>query len=287
MKITKDEYILRNFSKIKHKKWELYVVTRIIHLLNDSEIEFVCQQLIKTPENKKYYTDLCFPQLKLYCEIDEMQHSKISHSIADEDRMREIIDASEFKEKRIKIFDENLNIKKLEDINYEIDSLVKFIIDRKRKFVSSNNFYKWDYYNKYNPENFIKRGYLDVQDNIGFLYIKDALKCFGYKGGHYQKAIWKIKGTKKSLWFPKLYENKDWNNSLSMDLKKIEMKKRDDSIIGDVGEYQWIVFAHNKDFLGQIIYKFLGEFHSSKESSTKTCHVLFRKKTMININEYL
>ena len=122
MKFSKDQYVLRNFSKIQHKQWELYIITRIVHNLNDPEIEFVCQQLIKTPENKKYYTDLCFPQLKLYCEIDEMQHSKILHSIADEDRMREIIDASEFKEKRIKIFDENLNIKKLEDINYEIDN---------------------------------------------------------------------------------------------------------------------------------------------------------------------
>ena len=53
MTISKDDYILRNFSKIKHKKWELYVITRIIHLLNDPEIEFVCQQLVKTPNNKR------------------------------------------------------------------------------------------------------------------------------------------------------------------------------------------------------------------------------------------
>ena len=38
MKISKDEYILRNFSKIQHKKWELYVIARIIHLLNDPEL---------------------------------------------------------------------------------------------------------------------------------------------------------------------------------------------------------------------------------------------------------
>ena len=71
MKISKDRYILRNFSKIKHKKWELYIITRIIHLLNDPEIEFVCQQLIKTKNNNRYLTDLCFPALKLYYE-DEM-----------------------------------------------------------------------------------------------------------------------------------------------------------------------------------------------------------------------
>ena len=104
MKISKDEYILRNFSKIQHKKWELYVITRIIHLLNDPELEFVCQQLVKTSDNKRYLTDLCFPELNLYCEIDELQHSSKEHSILDDKRMEEIVDATDFVEKRIKMF---------------------------------------------------------------------------------------------------------------------------------------------------------------------------------------
>ena len=45
--LTKDEYLLKNFSKIKHKKWELFVITRILHLLDDPDIEYVCQQYIK------------------------------------------------------------------------------------------------------------------------------------------------------------------------------------------------------------------------------------------------
>ncbi len=40
MRVSKNEYILRNLSKIKHKKWELFVITRITHLLNDPEIEY-------------------------------------------------------------------------------------------------------------------------------------------------------------------------------------------------------------------------------------------------------
>ena len=71
MKFSKDQYILRNFSKIQHKQWELYIITRIVHNLNDPEIEFVCQQLIKTSDGKRYLADLCFPSLKLYYEIDE------------------------------------------------------------------------------------------------------------------------------------------------------------------------------------------------------------------------
>jgi 2-polyprenyl-3-methyl-5-hydroxy-6-metoxy-1,4-benzoquinol methylase len=81
MPFSRDEYILRNFSKIKHKKWELYVITRIIHLLNDPDIAFVCQQAIRTRNNRRYLTDLCFPGLKLYCEVDELQHSSVQHQL--------------------------------------------------------------------------------------------------------------------------------------------------------------------------------------------------------------
>ena len=287
MKISKDEYILRNFSKIQHKKWELYVITRIIHLLNDPELEFVCQQLIKTPDNKRYLTDLCFPQLNLYCEIDELQHSTEKHSLSDDHRMKEIIDASDFIEKRIKIYDAEFNILDLSYINKEIDLLIDFIRKRKKEFLISNDFIPWDFYNKYNAKKYIDKGYLNIKDNIGFLYVRDALKCFGYNGGHYQRAIWKIKGTEKSLWFPKLYENKNWNNSLSDDMKKIEMKKTDNSLLGLVDKHEWIVFAHYKDFLGQIVYKFLGEFHSSKELSTEYNHVFIRKKTNIILKDYI
>ena len=50
---------------------ELYVISRIIHLLDDEEIEFICQQYVKSRSGVGYLIDLCFPQLKLYCEIDE------------------------------------------------------------------------------------------------------------------------------------------------------------------------------------------------------------------------
>ncbi len=285
MKITKDEYILRTFSKIQHKKWELYVITRIIHLLNDPEIEFVCQQLIKTPDNKRYLTDICFPELEIYCEVDELQHSKDEHSISDENRMKEIIDATDFTEKRIKVYDENFKIKELDKLNHEIDLFIKFITNRKKEYVSKEKFIPWDYYNQYNPDTYIKRGYLDIKDNIGFLYHRDALRCFGYTGGHFQQAVWNIKGTKKGVWFPKLYKNNDWNNSLSDDLAKIEMKRVDKSK-WKFFEAEYLVFAHSKDFLGRIVYKFIGEFHTSKKHSTEYCIVFLRKRTKINLSEY-
>ena len=65
------------------------------------------------------------------------------------------------------------------------------------------------------------------------------------------------------------------------------MKKTDNSLLGLVDKHEWIVFAHYKDFLGQIVYKFLGEFHSSKELSTEYNHVFIRKKTNIILKDYI
>ena len=134
MSISKDDYILRNFSKIKHKKWELYVITRIIHFLNDSDVEFVCQQLIRTHDGKRYLADLCFPSLKLYYEIDEAQHGTDKHKIKDEHRHREIIDATNFIEKRITVFDKNKKDRDINQINIEVDEFIDFIKKSLKEF---------------------------------------------------------------------------------------------------------------------------------------------------------
>ncbi len=288
MKFSKDEYTLRNFSKIQHKKWELYIITRIIHFLNDPEIEYVCQQFIKTRDGKRYLADLCFPSLKLYYEIDEAQHGSDQHKIKDEHRQREIIDATDFIEKRITVFDKNKNDRNIKEINNEVDEFIDFIKKRKKNFISKDNFIPWDYETKFSPVPHIKRGYIDVKDNVVFSNHRDALRCFGYKGGHFQQAVWKIKGTSKGVWFPKLYKNSTWNNSLSDDFKKIIMRKNDNSKITsrhDKQKYEWFVFAHYKDLLGQIVYKFLGEFHTSMEKTSVYQLVLTRKKTRIHLKD--
>ena len=286
MKFSKDEYTLRNFSKIQHKKWELYIITRIIHFLNDPDIEFVCQQLLKTRDGKRYLADLCFPSLKLYYEIDEAQHGSDQHKIKDEHRQREIVDATDFIEKRISVFDKNKNDRNIKEINNEVDAFIDFIKKRKKQFILKNNFIPWNYETKFSPEPHLKRGYIDVKDNVVFLNHRDTLRCFGYKKGHHQRATWTIKGTKKHVWFPKLYKNKDWNNSLSDDFKTIEMKRTDNSILPKVGHTEAIVFAHYKNLFGQIVYKFLGEFHTSIKESTNYKWVYIRKQTKIYLNEY-
>jgi very-short-patch-repair endonuclease len=286
MPISKDDYILRNFSKIQLKKWELYIITRIVHLLNDSEIEFVCQQFIKTRDGKRYLADLCFPSLKLYYEIDEAQHGSDQHKIKDEHRQREIIDATDFIEKRISIFDKNKNDRNINEINKEVEEFIAFVQKRKKQFISKGNFIPWDYETKFNPAPHLKRGYIDVKDNVVFSNHRDALGCFGYKKGHYQRAVWRIKGSNKEVWFPKLYRNNTWNNSLSNDFKKIIMKRNNNAKIKRRKKREFIVFAHYKDLLGQIVYKFLGEFHTSFKESDNYQHAFIRKKTKIYFKDF-
>tara|TARA_B110000263_G_C15243441_1_gene480532 strand:- start:287 stop:1207 length:921 start_codon:yes stop_codon:yes gene_type:complete len=284
-----DEYTLNIFSKIKHKKWELYVITRIIHSLDDPEIEFVCQQHVTTSDNKRFLMDLCFPQLELYCEIDEGQHSSEEHKIEDKNRKDEIIDATDWSEKRIKVYEEDnstLRFKKLIDLNKEIEDFVKFIKNRKKEYLLNDDFLPWDIEKKYDPETYIKRGFLDTRDNVSFLVQKDAKKCYGYDGGHTQNSIWRIKGTSIWLWFPKLYENAEWSNSLSKDLKMIEMKKNDDSILPDIKEHQNsnYVFAHQKTPLGKFVYKFIGHFCISREESNLYRQVYRRENTRVPVS---
>ena len=102
---SKETYVTRNFQKISGKRWELYVITRVIHSLNDPDIEYVCQQYINPPKNNEYYlADLAFPSLGLYLEIDEGQHDDKDNKIADIKRDAEILEATDWECKRIAVF---------------------------------------------------------------------------------------------------------------------------------------------------------------------------------------
>ena len=47
MSNAKTEYIHLSLKKISHKKWEYFLISRILHRLDDFEIEFVSQQLVR------------------------------------------------------------------------------------------------------------------------------------------------------------------------------------------------------------------------------------------------
>ena len=283
--MNRTEYTLRNLSKISHKKHELYVISRVVHLLNDPEIEFVCQQLIRAKNGARYLTDLCFPQLKIYYEIDEAQHSSEEHSISDKHRKREIMDVSDFREYRIKVYNESDSklSKGLDKINTQVDEFIDIIKAEKDRLEKTGVFKPWDPEKKFDPQVHIDRGYIDVADNVVFQNHRDAMRCFGYIKGHFQRAVWKIPNSDKRIWFPKLYPNKEWNNELSEDFDKITMRSLVGKDLSGSKIDEYIVFAHYKNILGQVVYKFLGEFHTSLEHSGKDKVVFLLKKKKIKL----
>src|SRR6056300_1519980 len=89
---AKANYVANTLAKLKHKKWELYIVSRIVHILNDFEIEFVCQQLILLENGKWVFADIYYPQFNLCLEINERGgHSKLQDRLKDDKRQLEIL----------------------------------------------------------------------------------------------------------------------------------------------------------------------------------------------------
>jgi len=306
-KYSKDDYILRSLSKISHKKWELFIVSRIIHNLDDPEIEFSCQQAIRSKnERKPFFTDLCFPQLNLYLEIHEKYHLKKKQKLSDKHRKREILNAVNFEEKIIKVFNEKkpyisdpknpdkvkINFKKLDEVVIEVDQFIDEIKKRKKQLVQTDQFIPWNYENRFNPDPHIERGYIDVSDNVVFRRQRDALELFGYpkEKKDIQQGSWNIKqdGKKgeKTVWFPKSYDNKKWVNVLSDDFRTLTSSPKIKGKNRGKGLGKAIIFTHYKNLLGETVYKFLGEFHQPENNLENTTeHVYKRVKTRIDLND--
>lgn len=292
---TKDHYLLRNFSKISHKKWELYVVTRILHLLNDENLEYVCQQYVNPPENESYYlADLCFPSLQLYIEVNESQHGSKQHSINDKIREREIFDATNWEQKSVEVFLSMPGGKKIDkplsEINREIDELILYIKNKKKR-IEANTGQKivWNYEEKFSPEAHIKKGYVDAAENTVFLYQRDALRLFGFKGKEWYRGYWPMKGSDSAVWFPRLYKSGVWHNSLSKDATEIVQKKIEDGELQDhaLPEHNIrLIFGRYKNVLGQTVYKFYGEYQVDWQKTGSKIQVFKRTKSKVSLSDY-
>ncbi|XAT58237.1 hypothetical protein GN241_13265 [Rhodobacteraceae bacterium IMCC1335] len=290
--ISKETYVTRNFQKISGKRWELYVITRVIHLLNDPDIEYVCQQYIKPPKNEGHYlADLAFPSLRLYLEIDEGQHGNQDHKLSDIKRDAEILEATDWQCQRIAIFVEQGNTKvdkKLEVLNKEIDDFVQYIRNRKQNLISQGNSISWNYEEKYLPETFIKQQIINVKDNVALLNHRDVLRLFGYTKGHYQRAVWTIDNFHEIVWFPKLYPNADWVNEFNEETGSILQFRKDKTPhpMPAEDDPERIVFAHQKNTFGQTLYKFYGVYAPDISMSDPVNHYFKRIKTSIDLKKY-
>ena len=82
--------ILKSLKKIQHKEYELYVLTGIVHRLNNPEIKYMFQQYARRDGEKHALIDLYLPQFRIAIEVDEAQHNSDYGKTADELRLKEI-----------------------------------------------------------------------------------------------------------------------------------------------------------------------------------------------------
>lgn len=267
--MNKEDYILRSLLKVSNKKWEFFIISRIIHNLSDDQIEFVTQQLVRRPDGSRALTDLFFPQFGIHLEIDEPFHN--NQNFKDFKREQDIIQITNHSVRRIKISNEKGEIRDLNAIRSDIDAFTQEIAELKLCMVKDSNFTPWDLEKKYTAENIIARGRVSISDNVVFRKQIEAMRCFGFKGKGWQKGGWKIPdGTNDILWFPRLFEHGIWKNELSSDGTKIyERAINDDaklSIIEQKKDHSMypnrkiIVFAKALDPLGFKLLRYIGNF---------------------------
>ena len=285
---SKSHYVVNSLSKIRHKGWELYVVSRIIHLLDDLEIEFVCQQLVRKKDGNRYLVDLYFPQFGIYIEIDEAHHLNEGNVIKDKLRQREILEATNLEEIRIPIVDADKKERSLQEINGDIQANIEKIKTLKAAQISDKTFVPWQAGSRYNPQTYIQKGSIEVSSNVALRRQVDVIRLFGTEFKGWQKGTWPwknpIEGTNYQIWFPRLYKARGWTNSISDNGLKIqETKTNGDRIDLKIQDYDRIVFGHYKNVLGQTVYRFMGVFNYSKQESDEFARIFNRIDDKLDI----
>lgn len=283
--MDKKEYIIRQLGRARSKKYEAYVITRVIHLLNDFSIQFVTQQYVTRP-NGRAQTDLYFPQFGFHIEVDEDQHFNNTNIEADKIREADIINATGHEIFRIDV------TKSFDEINTQIDTAVNKIKAMKQ----GASFIPWDIDSEFQSATYIDRGYIDIKDNVAFKTIKDACNCFGHNYEGYQRAGATHPDHNVLLWFPKLFPNGKWNNQISPDEEVITERHEDDEIAKqhvsshvhnkEKYKHQRIVFAKVKGNLGDVLYRFRGQYRLDLIDSNEKRGLVWRRvKTKVRTYE--
>jgi hypothetical protein len=274
--MNKKEYIIRQIGKTNKKNYENYVVTGIWHLLSDLNVKFITQQYVSRPNGGFALTDMFFPQINFHIEIDELHHKRNFEN--DRTRETDIIDATNHSIQRIVITED------LDAINHQIKETVNVILCLISNLKKENKFENWDFDKEFDPNYYKTKGKISVEEGAVFKQIAHACNCFGHNYDGYQKG-WATNNLDNTqyLWFPKFYDNDDWDNEISEDgLLITERCKTEDlkeayfnRIIHE--NIERVTFPRVKDNLGFILYRFKGVFKIDKELSNVETGVVFKR----------
>ena len=274
--MDKKEFLLRQIAKTDKKNYENYVVTRVIHRVDDLSVKAVTQQYVATPDYERAFTDLYFPQIGVHIEVVEGYHK---HNVeADADRAADIIDATGHTILRVDV------TLPAEEIHRQVDAIVEFVqrqVDEQRIIGS---FDPWDPELENDPCTHIRRGYIDTSEDIAFGTMADACNCFGHSYSGLQRATARHAYCPDlTLWFPKLYKNDEWDNSISKNECMIYERNKADNesfieqSLGQHHKHRRIVFARVRGPLGDIMYRFKGLYEVDVEASRRTGTITYNR----------
>lgn len=266
------DYITRQLSRAKKKRFEHYVINRIWNLLDDLSIKFITQQYVVRPDGRAL-TDMFFPQFDLHIEVDEPYH--LNQIEQDKLRQADIINSTGHTIERV---DTSNGI---EFLNERINEIIHLIKKKKKE----SDFKPWNIEEEQTPQIYIDLGYIDIKDDVAFNYSYLACNCFGHDYKGFQKGGTIHPNQEKTvLWFPKLYPNKEWRNTISDDDNIIteicnDTNKLQNHITESLnnGYYNRIIFARVKSSLGDIMYRFKGEYLLDINESNTTNGLIWKR----------
>lgn len=124
---------------------------------------------------------------------------------------------------------------------------------------------------------YIEKGFIDANDDVAFKRIYEACNIFGHSYKGYQRAgTYHPYRDDVTIWFPKMYPNDTWINTISADetiiferpVNSAEVREHMNSHINS-NIHKRIVFAREKDKLGLLMYRFKGEYEINVQESYK------------------
>lgn len=280
MKNSRDTYIRKSLAKLTHKSWEHYVVNRLVHRLDDPEIEFICQQHV--PANgSRYLSDVYFPQFDLHLEVDERAH--FGNEAKDAARAISIENTTSHKLTRIRVHEEKQDIS-LAAINAQIEVLIGELRCLKSEKLNQGVFSAWPADNEDRPQDYYEKGYISADENALFRTKTAALRCFGFGKKSLQQASWRVKERPGyCVWLPRFVNQGEWTNTLSDDGKEIiEEHSSGKTKVKVEKELPFrYVFGKIDDVLKNTFFKFLGEYHIDLSVSTDVRRVYNLRATSV------
>lgn len=260
------DYYARMIQKIQSKKHEVYAISRILHRLDDPEIELVTQQAVHTRDGLALL-DLYLPQFGIALEVDELHHIATHSKEADKAREQRVLDLARLEFVRLGIG----QMKDREEFKAKVDQFIDDVRGRKRDGIAAGTFSPFSYGARHDPEHWLARGRLTVDDDAQMQVMPHVTRLFGFHHKHWQRATVRLSGGAQ-IWMPFLAQEgapkrSDWDNRLIGGGETIVERSLGDWTTGTYEDVDRVVFAKFRDpVFGSVYYRFLGVYKLASQS---------------------